>query len=312
METEIIGRIHIAIEGYSVCQHLVIYQIERRDDNYIKKDYLAKLRFDYNEKSGKIKLYPPFYCAKSFEHMKDECREKLREWLKYFKKHYKQYYENDFFKIDVNENISKDTRRDADRHRIIIKIVSIEEFLDENAFERDTASEVYKSYKQYKQLENCETRSGSGELSIEIRPYGPKEQDYAVAKMFFDIWHIGSGGVPMPIDEFYNRDSSNTCIGYLYAPSKVHKDFEKESVKIAVRKNLIKWINDFDEHYETYKDYNDLTFNEFLEDNEYLSINETSRVNQSQETYDEYTDNYDEKDDFDLERDEYDAGYRED
>lgn len=312
MEAEILDGILIAIEGYSVCQHIVIYQIERRDDNYIKKNYLAKLRFDYNVKSGKIKLYPPFYCAKSFEHMKDECRDKLREWLKCFKKHYRQYYENDFFKIDANENISKDTIRDADRHRIIIKIVSIEEFLDRDAFESDTMSKIYNSYQEYKEWENCETRSGRGKLSIEIRPYGPKEQDYAVAEMDFDIWHIGRGGVPMPIDEFYDRDSSNTCIGYLFAPSKVHKDFEKESVKIAVRKKLIDWIKDFDDHYETYKDYEDLKLNEILEDDEYLLIHNISGVNQRQETYDEYTDNYDEKDNFDLERDEYDAGYRED
>ena len=70
MEAEILDRIHIAIEGYIACQHLVIYQIERADGNYMKKTDLAKLRFDYNVKSGKIKLYPPFYCAESFEHMK--------------------------------------------------------------------------------------------------------------------------------------------------------------------------------------------------------------------------------------------------
>ncbi|NCD08079.1 MAG: hypothetical protein EOL98_01390 [Negativicutes bacterium] len=327
MEAEILDRIHIAIEGYIACQHLVIYQIERADGNYMKKTDLAKLRFDYNVKSGKIKLYPPFYCAESFEHMKDECREKLREWLKEFKKHYRQYYEKDFFKIDVPEKIDKDLACP----RIIICIAYVEDFLnrldfEEDSinrldFEEDSISEIYDYYEEYKKDNDCEITSSRGVLLIKIRPEGSKEQDYVIAEMGFDIWHIDSDGVPTAIDEFYEYASynRNTCLGSLSDPCERHKDFTKESVKLAVRKKLISWIEDFEDHYNTYID---IRMDKTLSNDNYPSINGTHwrecnnrgelLGSKSQEIFDEYTDNYDDKDDFDLERDEYDEGYRED
>lgn len=314
MEAKILDGINIAIKGYRVCQHIVIYQIEHSDDSDIREYILAKLRFDYDEKSGKIKLQPPFYSIESFEHMKDECREKLGEWLSDFERHYRQYYENDFFKMDLRNNSSQDVAY----YNIKISIVAIEEFFDREAFEKDyLARLLHKSYEQYKKSNDCEFTSSRGKLSIEICPLSPKEQDYVVAEMDFDIWHIDSiTGVPMVIDD---KIIGDTCLGNLSIPRQKHKDFSKAAVRIAIRLKLIDWIKNFAEHYNTYKDYNhrvNLGGHKYSGyDGLYWSeCNNRGEVccSKSQETYDEYTDNYEEKDDFDLERDEYDAGYIED